>query len=126
MKPLLAAALLAAMLTANGQTLNPRPAALSRVVDMDPALVPATATDVTTTTIWVIMITLSNESGSDITCTVTDRQSTPRALVGPGITVRAGEHWIQWYPEGRKMTGGIRWSCSNGSSVTGYIVGRQP
>lgn len=102
-----------------------RPIDLPKIVETEPGLVPATSTTVTTATTWITMLTLSNTSDSAVSCTVADRQSTPRAVVGPDLIVSAKSIYIMSFPEGRKALSGVTWACSSGAAIVGYLVGRQ-
>ncbi len=112
-------------LTITAQTFTGRPARLDKTFDFDAQLIPTSATTITNADTWIELVTLTNETSSDVTCTIQDRQSPARALIGPAIPLKAKQHWIQEYKAYRKMKGGITWSCSSVNAVTGYIVGRQ-
>jgi hypothetical protein len=96
-----------------------------KIVEQGPSLVPLAATDIASTTTWVYMVTLTNESAGAVTCSIVDKQTTPRALVGPSLSIAANTTYVISFPEGRKMPSGITWSCSSGTVVTGYVTGRQ-
>jgi hypothetical protein len=99
----------------------------SRDVDVDPALIPATPTAVWTFTVYVEEMTLTNASTNDVTCTIQDRQSTPRVLFSDTIGGKGtgkSSHYVMRY-NGRKMPGGVTWSCTDGAAVVGYIQGKR-
>jgi hypothetical protein len=83
---------------------------------------PATATALFSFTVYVEEITLTNKTDSNVTCSILDRQSTPRELF-TGV-VNAGSVYVMPF-KGRKMPGGITWSCTNGTAVIGYVYGRR-
>lgn len=91
----------------------------SGAVDINPIPVPAVATSVFSTTVYVQEVTLTNINTVDVTCIISDKQVPPRALysnlVSPGILV--------FDFKGRKMPGGVTWNCSDSTSVIGYIQG---
>ena len=91
----------------------------SSSVDIDPSPIPSVLTTVFTGTVYVQEVTLTNITGADVTCTIQDRQATPRALynnvVKPGLYVFSFK--------GRKMPNGIAWFCGDSTSVIGYIQG---
>jgi hypothetical protein len=91
----------------------------STAVDTDPTPIPASLTTVFTGTVYVQEVTLTNITGADVTCTIQDRQATPRALynnvVKPGLYVFSFK--------GRKMPNGVAWFCGDSTSVVGYIQG---
>lgn len=112
-----ALALFTVVIALNGQTLGERFS--SSAIDINPTLVPATDTVVFTSTFYLQEVTLTNKSGADVTCTILDRQSTPRELysntVSPGIYI--------FDFKGRKMPGGMSWSCTSSTAVVGYAQG---
>ena len=82
-------------------------------------LLPSSPADVITGDIWLVELTLSNTTGSDVTCTISDKQGTPAALfnniVHPGLYI---------FPfKARKMPGGVTWSCGTAAAVVGSIRG---
>ncbi len=94
----------------------------ARDVDTDPALIPATPTTLFSFTVYVEEITLSNKSASVVTCTIQDRQGTPRELFAGSIG--ANTLYTMRF-NGRKMPSGITWSCTDGAAVVGYIQGKR-
>lgn len=93
------------------------------IVETNPALVPATDTDVATNTIYVEAITLTNITGSAVTCSILDKQSTPRAFL-KDAALAANSAWVVPLPAGgRKFPSGVSWSCSSGTAVVGYMRG---
>jgi len=88
--------------------------------EIDPMLVPAVDTAVPgiSATVYVNEITLTNVTGGDVTCSILDRQATPRAVFSN--TVHPGVYIMPF--KGRKMPNGITWSCTGGgTAVVGYI-----
>ena len=91
--------------------------------DLDAQWVPGTPTDAVSVTVYVNMFTLTNTSGSDVTCRIFDRQSPPKALFYDTIGGQGSgksSHYVMAY-RGRKMLGGISWSCTAANAVVGYI-----
>lgn len=88
-------------------------------VDINPVPIPSVPTTVFSSTIYLQEMTLTNINTVDIFCSITDKQTPPRALysnvVSPGILVFAFK--------GRKMPGGVIWSCSDSTSINGYMQG---
>jgi hypothetical protein len=95
----------------------------NRMTDTTPGLVPATTTDVATSTVRVYQITLTETSGSNTTCTIKDKQSTPREIFSG--TVNASSLYVIPFPNGRLSPGGLTWSCSSGTAVVGAITYQQ-
>jgi hypothetical protein len=96
-------------------------------VDIDPTLIPATPTAVWTFTVFVDEVTLTNESTSDVVCSILDRQASPRTLFSDTVGGKGtgkSSHYVMKY-NGRKMPGGVTWSCSTGGAVSGYMQGRR-
>lgn len=81
--------------------------------------VPNTATDVVTTDAYVFHVSLSNTSASVVTCTIQDRQGTPRPYF-PTVSIAANQVYDD-NPNGRYFQGGITWSCSAASAVIGEM-----
>ncbi len=94
----------------------------ARDVDTTPTLIPATPTAVWSFTVYVEELTLTNKTATAVTCTIQDRQSTPRELFRG--TIAAGTLYIMAF-NGRRMPGGFTWSCSDGAAVVGYIQGKR-
>ena len=88
-------------------------------VDINPIPVPSVPTTVFPTTVYLQEVTLTNINTIDVFCSIMDRQVPPRALysnvVSPGILVFSFK--------GRKMPGGVTWSCADNTSIHGYIQG---
>lgn len=106
----------AVILTA--QTAKKRDQDWSSSADIGPSLIPASATDAIAQTVYIRELTLTNESGSSVDCTIQDKQGTPRKLfVG---SVAANTLYVMKFDD-RKMPGGITWSCSSGTAITGYL-----
>jgi hypothetical protein len=93
------------------------------VIDMDPAPVPATLTDVFTTTTFVEEVTLSNTTTSAVTVTIQDRNSPARAFF-KDLTISGNSTYVVAL-RGRKFPGGVAWSASTAGAVVGYVQGRR-
>lgn len=92
------------------------------VYEVKPARVPSSLTEAISGDIWIEEITLSNTTGSDVTCTIQDEQLTPMPLynkaVAPGIVgFRFSARW---------MPGGVKWNCGDATSIVGSIRGKRP
>ena len=90
----------------------------TELLETTPGLVPSTAADVWTASVWVEEITLSNITASAATCTISDKQSTPRALfkdVSIAANSTVGARFTARY-----MPGGFTWSCSSATAIVGY------
>ncbi len=90
----------------------------SELLETTPGLVPATGTDVWTASVWVEEITLSNITSSAATCTIKDKQETPRSLM-EAVSVPANSIVSARFTA-RYMPGGFTWSCSSGTAIIGF------
>ena len=88
--------------------------------EIDPMLIPAVAASVPgiSSTVYVNEITLTNRSGSDVTCAILDQQGSPLELFS-GTVLKNSVYVMDF--KGRKMPNGITWSCSSGTAVVGYV-----
>lgn len=84
---------------------------------------PTVSTSVTATNTCVNAIGLMNITSSAQTCTVTDGQGTPVTVLS-GYVIPANST-ARFQFDGTKFLGGVKWSCTNASSVTGYVRGTQ-
>lgn len=87
--------------------------------EVGPSVVPATGTDLFTADIWLESMSLTNYTASAVTCTVSDKQSTPLhflylADISPYST------WVIDAKD-RKFPSGLTWSCGTADSVVGYM-----
>jgi hypothetical protein len=85
-----------------------------------PAFVPNTITDVWTQDVYLEVVTLSNESASAVTCTIQDKQATPRAYFKT-VSLAANSTYNDAHVPSRWFPSGLSWSCSAPSAVTGYL-----
>lgn len=90
-------------------------------------LVPSSATDVTTSDTWLYQLTVANKTAGAVTLQVLDKAGTPRNVV-PTVSLEANSLAIMSWPEGVKLTGGMRWAASAANSleaevVAGYVAG---
>lgn len=119
-------ALLAFALALLAQTnlLIPRPANLAREYDLEGQFIPASATTVIDQDIWLTGLTLTNNTTTDIQCSVTDLQGSPIPLVPNTAAgaILAGSVYNFTFPK-TKMKGGIVWSCSTGGVVAARLSG---
>ncbi len=95
---------------------------------IDNALVPTSPTDVITKTVNIKGIVLNNNSSTDTTCYLLDKQGTPREILGSAaapITVSGSSQIIVAYSFKRRAIGGVTWACA-ANTVTGYISYEQP
>lgn len=91
--------------------------------DFAPGLVPATDTTVWTGDIVLEGGTLTNITTSDVTCTIMDKQSTPRAFMY-NTKIPANSVAVMGSRMSRYMPGGLSWSCSSGTAIVGYLQAR--
>lgn len=84
---------------------------------------PTSATSVTSTNTCVQAIGLMNITGSAQTCTITDGQGSPVTVLSSyQIPSNSTARFIF---DGVKFLTGVKWSCTNATSVTGYVRGTQ-
>lgn len=93
------------------------------VKDFAPVLVPATDTTVWTGDIVLEGGTLSNITSSAVTCSILDKQGTPRAFM-KDVSIAANSVTVLPSRMGRYMPGGLSWSCSSATAVVGYLQAR--
>jgi hypothetical protein len=125
MKLILTAAVLMVAMAIHASGQDSRFAAFQ--FEIDPMLVPSTDTPAPgvagTATIYLNEITLTNTTASDVTCSILDRQGTPRVLYSDTLFAKGSgkpSHYVMDY-KGRKMPNGITWSCSAANAVVGYL-----
>lgn len=97
--------------------------------DIGPSLVPAAPAAAISVSVLVLQISLTNESADAVTCSVLDKADTPRAIVGSAaapISVPGTGVYVMTFPFGRRASGGITWSCSSGTAITGHVVFAYP
>jgi hypothetical protein len=85
-----------------------------------PTLVSATPTDVWTQDVYLEAMSLSNESAGSVTCTIQDKQGTPRSYFKT-VAIAANSTYNDQSVNRRFFPGGLTWSCSSGTAVTGYL-----
>jgi hypothetical protein len=90
-------------------------------------LVPAVAADLSTTDTWLYQLSVSNKTAGAVTIQVLDKAATPRNVV-PTVSAAANSVMIMTWPNGIKLTGGMRWVASAADSleaevVAGYLAG---
>jgi hypothetical protein len=84
---------------------------------------PTAATVVTATNTCVQAIGLMNVTSSAQTCTITDGQGSPVTVLSSyQIPANSTARFVF---DGVKFLTGIKWSCTNATSVTGYVRGTQ-
>jgi len=86
--------------------------------------VPSSTTTLTSTATCVNTVILINLTSSQQTCTVTDGQGTPANLIPPSYDIPAKSDAV-FNRYGVKALSGIKWSCTNASSVAGIVRGQQ-
>lgn len=125
MKRLLIIPVLIAALAVSASSQDSRFASFQK--EIDPMLVPSSDTPAPgvagTATVYLNELTLTNITGSDVTCTILDRQITPRALYSDTLFGKGSgkaSHYVMDY-KGRKMPSGITWSCNAANAVVGYM-----
>jgi hypothetical protein len=90
----------------------------------DAELLPTSTADVVTGTIWLEEITLTNNSSSDVTVRIRDKQTTPRQIVPDDMVVLA-KHVYTIQFKARKCPGGVTWLASDGTNLIGTIRGKR-
>ncbi len=90
------------------------------LVEVGPERVPTSPTDEITFTCRLFELQFTNNTASDITVTVQDRQGTPITVI-PAMTVYAHGGIVIWScKRGRLMPNGVTWSAS-GAGLDGYM-----
>ncbi len=84
-------------------------------------IVPNAATDVIALTSWVFQIVVANVTGGAVTLQILDKAASPLQLV-PTVSLAANSSTVWNFPEGVKMTGGIRWVAGAATSLHASIV----
>ena len=87
-----------------------------------PMAVPTSTADVVTGDVRVNVITLTNTTGSAITVTVSDKQTSPLDFL-TAVSVAANSTYVVEIPDMRLFPGGVSWSAS-GSGMVGYMSWR--
>jgi hypothetical protein len=88
-----------------------------------PMAVPTSSmSDVVTGDVRVNEITLTNTTGSAITVTVQDKQTSPQAFLS-AISVGANSTYVIETPSLRLFPGGVSWQAS-GAGIVGYVSWR--
>jgi hypothetical protein len=85
--------------------------------------VPATPTNINAVSSWVFQIVVSNSTSTDITFNVQDLQVPPMVLL-PQVNITKNTAYVIGFPEGVKLTDGIKWSAS-AAGLAGEIFGFQ-
>ncbi len=83
-------------------------------------VIPNSATDVVAHTAWIYQLVVANTTATAATLLVQDKQGTPKTLV-PTVSLAPNSLTIMSFPEGVKMTGGIRWTAGTASALTAEI-----
>lgn len=88
-----------------------------------PAPMPSTDTDAIVGNFWIEEITLANKTGSSDTCSVFDKQGTPREVI-PAVPIAGNTVYVIDY-KARYAPGGVSWSCTTGTGVIGTLRGKR-
>lgn len=83
--------------------------------------VPTGSTPFTTTDTWIEQVVVANTTGAQVSFTVQDRQSTPRAILA--LLLDANTTEVVNFPQAVKMLGGISWvagSTGVNAEIRGY------
>jgi hypothetical protein len=88
-----------------------------------PGDMPSTDTTVIAKDLWVTEITLANDTGSTDTCAVYDKQGTPKIII-PHVSLPAHTIYVINF-QARYAPGGVSWSCTTGTGVTGTLRGKR-
>jgi len=83
-------------------------------------VVPNSAADLTTTDTWIFQIVVANKTGSAVTFTVKDKQSTPLELFN-AVSLAANSITVAAFPEGVKMIGGVNWVAGTASALIAEV-----
>ena len=87
-----------------------------------PALIPAVDSELFQYSVTIHQISLTNETASDVTCTIKTKQSTPRIVYsGP---VLANSLYVIAFPSGYQAPG-LSWYCASGTAVSAQLAYRQ-
>lgn len=92
---------------------------------IDAQLVPSSPTDLVVGDCSLFRIELTNETTDLVTVTIQDKQGTPRAWI-KDVPIAPNSVYGGFWIEGRRFLGGVRWSASQASAITGYIIGVKP
>ena len=84
-------------------------------------LVPASATDVVAHTAWIYQLVVANIHTSAVTLLVQDKATSAKTLVAT-VSLAANSLTIMSFPEGVKMTGGIRWTAGTADKLHAEIA----
>lgn len=85
-----------------------------------PSLIPAVAEDLYTAgDVYLVEITLSNQSAAAVTVTISDRQASPLPIV-PTVSLAPGQLYEVRF-EGRLTPNGVSWVASDGAAIVGYL-----
>jgi len=117
---LAAAASLLCVSIIHAQAVLGYPLNFSKHEQTTPGFVPNTITDVWTQDVYLEALTLSNESASAVSCTIQDRQGTPRAYFKT-VSIAANTTYNDAHVPSRWFPSGLSWSCSASNAVTGYL-----
>lgn len=115
------------LLAATAQETRKRTEAIA-MYDYGPALVPNTPTSVVAAAqVYLVELTLTNETTSDVTCTIVDQQTPARTVYSDTVAGKGtgGNSLLVVKFNDRRVPGGIKWSCSASSAVTGYVTYRR-
>lgn len=99
--------------------------------DSELTLITDSATAVTTRTSDIYSLTLSNTSGSAVTCTIRDRTtrfSGDGYPFWPGVSIAANTAYVVGFPDKRTLwtaVDGFKWSCSTTNVVLGQVGYRE-
>lgn len=119
---LLLLALLAQSAAVRGPLFEMAPANVF-VYETVPAPMPSSTADVIVGNFWVTEITLANKSMSSDTCSVLDKQGTPREIV-PAVPIAANTVYVIDF-QARSAPGGVAWFCTTGTGVIGTLRGKR-
>lgn len=92
----------------------------TRVIDRTLTLVPAVATDLSTTDTEIYQITVANTTGSACTFTLSDRQASAKTIL-PAVSIAANTAYVLEWAEGLYMSNGVTWSTGTASCLTAGV-----
>lgn len=113
----------AAALIAQVNSLTSRPN-LKKEFDLDARFIPSTPTTVIDQDFWVSGLVLTNNTTSDIQCSIADLQGSPIPLIPNTVPGAVGAGAVYSFTfDKAKMVGGVRWSCASAGVVAARLSG---
>jgi hypothetical protein len=118
------AVLLTVQLIAAAVTLRPqRQESFLTAFNVVPKVLPSSAEDVFTADVYLDLITLTNVTDTDVTVTVSDKQTIPMGILSQ-VNVPARSIFVMPL-YGRYCPSGVTWAASANASIVGTMRGRK-